>query len=235
MTKRHIVVVGGSQGIGRSITDKLLSEGHHVTVFSRQIHDLVESDRLHFFPLDVVKDDFNTLEWPQTLDGLVYCPGSIVLKPFKSLSESQFSEDFNINVLGAVKSIKACLSGLKKSDNNPSIVLFSTVAVQQGMPFHASIATAKGAVEGLVRSLAAELAPTIRVNAIAPSLTQTTLAEKLLSNPEKVEAAGNRHPLKTIGQPEDMAHAATFLLTEASKWMTGQILHVDGGLSAVRV
>lgn len=235
MTKRHIVVVGGSQGIGRSITDKLLSEGHHVTVFSRQIHDLVESDRLHFFPLDVVKDDFNTLEWPQTLDGLVYCPGSIVLKPFKSLSESQFLEDFNINVLGAVKSIKACLSGLKKSDNNPSIVLFSTVAVQQGMPFHASIATAKGAVEGLVRSLAAELAPTIRVNAIAPSLTQTTLAEKLLSNPEKVEAAGNRHPLKTIGQPEDMAHAATFLLTEASKWMTGQILHVDGGLSAVRV
>jgi len=235
MLSKNIVVVGGTQGIGRSIVDKLVSEGHNVIVFSRQPHDIVENNQLRHVPIDIITDDMDSDQLPENIDGLVYCPGSIVLKPFKSISEAQFLEDFNINVLGAVKSIKACLNGLKKSDKHPSIVLFSTVAVQQGMPFHASIATAKGAIEGLTRSLAAELSPTIRVNAIAPSLTQTSLAGKLLSTPEKIEAAGQRHPLKSVGQPEDMAHLAIYLLSEGGRWMTGQILHLDGGMSSVRV
>ncbi len=235
MTNRNIVVVGGSQGIGRSIVENLILDGHHVTVISRQSHDLIENNQLRHISLDILKGEIDSSQLPDNIDGLVYCPGSIVLKPFKSISESQFLEDFNINVLGAVKSIKACLNGLKKSEKYPGIVLFSTVAVQQGMPFHASIATAKGAVEGLTRSLAAELSPTIRVNAIAPSLTQTPLAGKLLSTPEKIEAAGQRHPLKSVGRPQDMAHLATFLLTGGGRWMTGQILHLDGGMSSVRV
>ncbi len=235
MIKRNIVVVGGSQGIGKSIVENLILQGHHVTVFSRNRLNLVDSDQLRHISLDILQQEIEISSLPEKIDGLVYCPGSIVLKPFKSISETQFLEDFNINVLGAVKSIKTCLNGLKKSENNPSIVLFSTVAVQQGMPFHASIATAKGGVEGLTRSLAAELSPNIRVNAIAPSLTQTPLAEKLLSTPEKIEAAGQRHPLKSIGQAEDMAKLAIFLLTEGGRWMTGQILHLDGGMSSVRV
>lgn len=235
MNTRNFIIAGGSRGIGRSITDQLLDEGHHVTVLSRDKHGLRESDRLKFFSWDATTDEFPVDAADGIVDGLVYCPGSIVLKPFRSLSEQQFIDDLQINLLGAIKVIKACYTSLKKSDSQPGIVLFSTVAVQQGLPFHASIAASKGALEGLVRSLAAEWAPTIRVNAIAPSLTQTSLAEKLLSSPEKMEAAAQRHPLKSIGQPEDMARTACFLLSDAARWITGQIIHVDGGMSSVRV
>jgi NAD(P)-dependent dehydrogenase (short-subunit alcohol dehydrogenase family) len=125
--------------------------------------------------------------------------------------------------------------GLLKKSSHPSVVLFSTVAVQTGMPFHSSIALAKGALEGLTRSLAAEWAPLIRVNAIAPSLTVTPLSEKLTGSAEKIESGAQRHPLKKLGTAENIAQMAHFLLTDSSAWMTGQILHVDGGMSSVRV
>ena len=136
--------------------------------------------------------------------------------------------------MGAVKIIQQLLPALKKAEA-PSVVFFSTVAVQTGMPFHASIAAAKGAVEGLARSLAAELAPKIRVNCIAPSLVQTSLAEKLVNTPEKIEAGGKRHALQRIGQPNDIAAMAEFLLSDKAGWITGQVLHIDGGMSTLKI
>ncbi len=168
-----------------------------------------------------------------SVDGVAYCPGSINLKPFHRLTEKEFVDDFNINLLGAVRTIQKLLPNLKEADE-PSIVLFSTVAVQTGMGFHASVSAAKGAVEGLTRSLAAEFAPKIRVNCIAPSLTDTPLAERLLNTPEKREASAARHPLKKVGMPDDIASMAEFLLTGKSGWITGQIFHIDGGMSSVR-
>jgi NAD(P)-dependent dehydrogenase (short-subunit alcohol dehydrogenase family) len=165
---------------------------------------------------------------------MVYCPGSIRLRPFRALKPDDFPADYQINLLGAVRSLQACLPALKKADDGASVVFFSTVAVKTGMPFHASIASAKGAVEGLTRSLAAELAPNIRVNAVAPSLTDTPLAAPLLGSDEKRRAADDRHPLKRVGQPGDIAAAALYLLGEAGAWVTGQILHVDGGMGALR-
>ena len=169
----------------------------------------------------------------EPLDGLVYFSGTINLKPFNRISEDDFLNDYRINALGAVNVIQKYLSNLKNAPS-ASIVLMSTVAASQGMPYHASISMAKAAIEGLTIALAAELAPNIRVNAVAPSLTQTPLAEKLLNAPEKMEASNKRHPLKRIGQPEDIAYAVHFLLTDNSAWMTGQVLNVDGGMSKVR-
>jgi NAD(P)-dependent dehydrogenase (short-subunit alcohol dehydrogenase family) len=235
MDHKNIVVIGGSKGIGLAIVEQLVSQNINVTVISRNINEMNTHPLIHYIQKDITRDDLAPGELPEIIDGLVYCPGSIVLKPFKSLSEEQFGEDFAINCLGAVKSIKAALNALKKSESNPGIVLFSTVAVTQGMAFHASISAAKGAVEGLTKSLAAEFAPTIRVNCIAPSLTNTSLAAKILSSPEKVQAAEQRHPLKTIGNANDLASMAVFLLSDESKWISGQIMHVDGGMSTLRV
>ncbi|MEY2709024.1 MAG: hypothetical protein RIQ91_1654 [Bacteroidota bacterium] len=170
---------------------------------------------------------------PDVIHGVVYAPGSINLKPFRGLKLEEFRADFEVNAMGAVKALQACLSGMK-SAGKASVVLFSTVAVQSGMGFHASIAMAKGAVEGLTRSLAAEWAPQIRVNAVAPSLVNTDLAARLLSTPEKVEASGKRHPLQRVGEPGDIASAVKFLLGDGSDWMTGQILAVDGGMGSLR-
>jgi NAD(P)-dependent dehydrogenase (short-subunit alcohol dehydrogenase family) len=165
---------------------------------------------------------------------LVYCPGSINLKPFHRFEIEDFRNDYEINVLGAVKVLQACLKPLKKS-GSASVVLFSTVAVQVGLGFHASIASAKGAVEGLVKTLAAEWALSgIRVNAVAPSLTDTPLASQLLASDEKKEASKKRHPMGRYGSPDDIAGTVYYLLSEDSTWMTGQILHVDGGLSSVK-
>jgi len=171
---------------------------------------------------------------PDGLHGVVYCPGTIRLKPIQRLTREDFLEDLQINFLGAVHVIQACLPNLKKSPTGASILLFSTVAVTTGMPFHASIAGAKGAVEGLTRSLAAELAPRIRVNAIAPSLTDTPLAAGLLSSEEKRQAAAERHPMKRIGSAQDIARLALFLLSDDAGWITGQVFHADGGMSALR-
>ncbi len=234
MDQKHYVVIGGSSGIGWEVTRQLAAQGHHVVVGSRTSEALAGITGVTHMPLNVTTDPIPADAVPKKIDGLVYCPGSIRLRPFRGLKEEDFIADYQINVLGAVQSIQACLPALKKADNRPGIVLFSTVAVQTGMPYHASIASAKGAVEGLTRSLAAELAPKIRVNAIAPSLTATPLAASLLNSEEKQKAADDRHPLKRIGQPPDIAAAALYLLGEAGSWVTGQILHVDGGMGALR-
>lgn len=181
--------------------------------------------------VDVLKD-FD-LELPDRLDGIVYCPGTINLKPFHRLSAEDFLNDFHINFLGAVKVIQQALKPLKKSEQ-ASIVLFSSVAAKLGLSFHSSIASSKAAVEGLARSLAAELAPKIRVNVVAPSLTDTPLASQLLSNDDKKAANAERHPLKKIGEAKDIAEAALFLLSDRSKWMSGQVMTVDGGIGNLK-
>jgi 3-oxoacyl-[acyl-carrier protein] reductase len=193
MSKQYLIV-GGSSGIGLALTEQLLAENHAVWVMSRNEGGLTALPNVIHIPVDVVADEIPTDELPDHLDGVVYCPGSITLKPFRSLKPEQFRQDFELNVIGAVKVLQATQKLLKKSESG-SVVLFSTVAVGQGMAFHASVAAAKGAIEGLTKSLAAEMAPKIRVNCIAPSLTDTPLAERLLSSPDKKEASDKRHPL----------------------------------------
>ncbi|UCE54813.1 MAG: SDR family oxidoreductase [Desulfobacterales bacterium] len=235
MDKKNIFIVGGSSGIGLELV-KVLSNNHHeIYVGSRTNNTLAEMSHVHHLALDVKAEFFDLEALPEILHGLVYCPGTIVLKPFQRLTIDDFLEDFNINLLGAVKTIQGCLKRLKKSLAGASIVLFSTVAVKTGMAFHASVASAKAAVEGLTRSLAAEFAPRIRVNAIAPSLTDTPLAQNLLSSEEKRQASAQRHPLKRIGAPQDIAQLAAHLLSDTGAWISGQIIHVDGGMSSLRV
>ncbi len=234
MSNKTYLIAGGSSGIGLALVKKLTAAGHHVTVISRSNDGLAGISNVTHLQKDVLTDDISDSELPDSLDGVAYCPGSINLKPFRSLKPDAFLEDFNINVLGAVKILQAAQKPLKKAEN-PSVVLFSTVAVGQGMPFHASVAAAKGAVEGLTKSLAAEWAPSVRVNCIAPSLTDTPMAERLLSSDDKREASANRHPLRRVGSPEDIAALAEFLLSENSTWMSGQVLGLDGGMSTLRV
>lgn len=228
------LIAGGSSGIGLELVKKLSADGHQVIVVSRTGDSLSGMPGVKHLPKNLLSDELSEGELPATLDGVVYCPGSINLKPFRSLKSDAFLEDFQINVLGAVKVLQASQKALKNAEN-PSVVLFSTVAVGQGMPFHASIAAAKGAVEGLTRSLAAEWAPAIRVNCIAPSLTDTPLAARLLSSEEKKEAAGARHPLKRVGTASEIAAFAHFLLSENSGWMTGQVIGLDGGMSSLKL
>lgn len=228
---KKYIVVGASGGIGWSIAKQLTTTGAQVVALCRTSGRLNELQDVTYHSMDVLADspEFPIIEGP--IDGLVYCPGSILLKPFKALRNEDFLNDFHINVLGAIKTIRNYLPQLLQAES-PSIIFFSTVAVQTGMPFHSSIAAAKGAIEGLTKSLAAEFAPKIRVNAIAPSLTQTPLADKLLNAEAKLKAAEERHPLKRIGQPDDIADAALYLLN--ASWVTGQILHVDGGMSTLK-
>ena len=226
MKGKNIVIIGGNSGIGKALADQLSDAGAHLFLYSKSGNGTNV--------LDVSVDFDQILDLPEVIDGLVYCPGTINLKPFHRIAISDFQNEMDINFFGAVRVLQACLKGLKKSDS-ASVVLFSTVAVQTGMGFHAGIASAKGAVEGLTRSLAAEWAPSkIRVISIAPSLTDTPLASNLLSTPEKKEASDKRHPLGRIGSPEDLANAAFYLLSENSSWMTGQILHLDGGMSNLK-
>ena len=229
----NYLVIGGSSGIGLELVKKLLNQGHDVYAASRHKGDLPMEAK--FVELDVL-ENIESLKsaLPEKIDGLAYCPGTINLKPFARLKEEDFLNDYKVNVLGAVKVIQSVFNNLKNAGNS-SIVLFSTVAVQQGMGFHASIAAAKGAIEGLTKSLAAEFASIkIRVNAIAPSLTATPLASQLISTPERKEASDKRHPLGRIGTAEELADAAYFLISPQSSWITGQILGIDGGMSSIR-
>ena len=229
---KNYLIIGASSGIGEALSNELATAGNNV-IGTYNNNTTENSESITFHHLDVKKEfDLNFI--PDTLDGLAYCPGSINLKPFKRLSAESFKEDFDLQVLGAIKVIQKVLPALQKSES-PSIVLFSTVAVQAGFNFHSQVAVSKGAIEGLTKSLAAEFAPKIRVNAIAPSLTDTPLASRLLSSDEKREANAQRHPLKRIGTAKDIAQTAAFLLSEKSSWITGQILHVDGGMSSLKI
>ena len=235
MDNKNIFVVGGSSGIGLEIVKKLTGNQNEIFVGSRTSETLADYPEVHHLRLDVTGDLPDLERLPDMLHGLIYCPGSIVLKPFQRLANADFQRDFEINLLGAVKLIQACLKRLKKSPTGASVILFSTVAVKVGMPFHASVASAKGAVEGLMKSLAAEFAPRIRVNAIAPSLTDTPLAASLLSSEDRRKASADRHPLKRIGAPQEIAGLAKYLLSDEGSWITGQVFHVDGGMSSTRV
>lgn len=228
--KKNILLIGGSYGIGNAIATKL-SEQANVYIASRSTDNLPAGvTHLNF---DVLKDNPSELDLPDTLHGFVYCPGSINLKPLRGLKPEHFREDLELNFIGLVKTVQAMLPRLKKAE--ASLVFFSTVAVKVGMPFHTSVAASKGAIEGFARAMAAEMAPTLRINVIAPSLTDTPLAAKLLSSEEKKEKMGERHPLKRVGTVQDIANMAVFLLSGESSWMTGQVLGVDGGISVINV
>lgn len=229
---KNYLVIGGSSGIGKALTEQLALDGNvHATYNTNETESSIPT--VNYYHLDVTQDELDLDDLPHEIHGVAYCPGSINLMPFKRIKPAQFAEDFELQVNGAVKVIQKVLPNLKAAGKS-SILFFSTVAVQNGFNFHAQVAASKGALEGLTRSLAAEFAPAIRVNAIAPSLTDTPLASKLLSSDEKKEANAQRHPLKTIGDPENIAQLGAFLLSDKSAWITGQIIHADGGMSSVK-
>jgi NAD(P)-dependent dehydrogenase (short-subunit alcohol dehydrogenase family) len=222
------IFAGASSAIAEASANLLKTSGQHVIGISKKEHSNVYSD-FH----TVQNYDFESLpNIDGPVEGIVYFPGTINLKPFHRISKEEFRSDFEVNVEGAIACIQKYLPNLKQSES-PSVVLFSSVAANLGMPFHASISISKGAIESLIKSLAAEYAPNIRFNGIAPSLTNTPLSEKFLATEEKREAARQRNPLKKVGEPNEIAEAVEFLLSKAT-WMTGEILHLDGGLSSTR-
>lgn len=231
---KNYLIIGASSGIGLKTAQFLSSAGNQVFgTFNNSIpHTPDESIKFH--ALNVLDEQLNFDFLPEILDGIVYCPGSINLKPFERLKPADFAADYELQVIGAIKVIQANLVRLKKSDLGV-ILMFSTVAVQNGLSFHSQVSASKGAIEGLTKALAAEFAPKIRVNCIAPSLTNTPLAASLLNSDLKKEANAQRHPMKRIGEAEDIASMAEFLLSEKASWITGQIFNVDGGMSTLKV
>ena len=226
---KTIIIIGGSKGIGNAILKELTTFCNVINI-SRTPPKETHPNLTHY-NCDILTDSLPEI---QAADGLVYCPGSINLKPINRLSTDDFREDFEINVIGAVKAIQAYLPVLKNGDK-PSIVLFSTVAAKLGLPFHASIATSKAGIEGLVKSLGAELAPTIRINAIAPTITDTDLASKLLRNERMIENITERHPLKKFLNPKEVADMAIFLLSEKTASISGQVLEMDCGIVSFKI
>ena len=226
---RKIIIVGGSRGIGNSLLNTLV-EDHKIINISREQPTLSHVNLTHY-TCDILTDELPEIT---EADSIIYCPGSINLKPISRLKLDDFRNDFEINVIGAVKTIQRYLPLLKKG-NKPSIVLFSTVATKLGMPFHASVSAAKSAVEGLVKSLGAEFAPTIRINAIAPTVTNTDLASKILRNEKMIDMITERHPLKKFLNPNEVADLAEFLLSEKSASISGQVFKMDCGIVSFKI
>ena len=227
------LVIGASSGIGLQMAKTLAEQGNSVFgTYNSHASDNIENITYHH--LNVMDNDIDFSFLPEVLDGVVYCPGSINLKPFGRIKPEDFTNDFNLQVGGLIKILQASFPALKKSQH-ASVVVFSTVAVQLGLPFHSQVSASKGAIEGLTKALSAEWAPSIRVNCIAPSLTDTPLAATLINTDEKKAANALRHPLKKIGTASDIANMAAFLLSENAAWITGQIMHVDGGMSTIKV
>lgn len=228
------LIIGASSGIGQALSTQLCSEGH--TVYATYCKNKPESSdsQLHYNYLNVLDENISFDYLPDTIQGLVYCPGTINLKPFERIKPIDFANDYNLQVIGAVKIIQAVLPKLKKVEN-ASIVLYSTVAVQLGLNYHSQVSASKGAIEGLTKALAAEYAPTVRVNCVAPSLTDTPLAASLLNSEQKREINAQKHPMKRIGNVADIAGITAFLLSDKASWITGQTIHVDGGLGSLKV
>lgn len=230
----NYLIIGASSGIGKKVAEQLSEVGHQVLGTYNKYQITSNNTNLRFYPLNVLDENIKIDFLPDTLDGIIYCPGSINLRPFERIKPIDFIEDYNLQVVGAIKTIQAAVPKLKMSDN-ASIILFSSVAVQLGLPFHAQVSASKGAIEGLTKALAAEYAPKIRVNCIAPSLTDTPLSASLLNNDQKREANAQRHPLKRIGTVDDIAQLILFLLSQNASWITGQIHHIDGGMSTIKI
>ena len=229
---KNYLVIGGSSGIGKEISE-LLSKKN--IVFSTSRNELNESNQnIRHIKYDVLEDELDPGLLPNQIDGFVYCPGTINLRPFRSLKLETFRSDLELNLIGAIKTLQIILTRLQQSPSS-SIIFYSTVAVKTGMPFHSSVSSSKSALEGLTKSLAAEFAPNIRVNCIAPSIVDTPLANKFLNTEDKIEKAAARHPLNKIGTAKEIAQLTQYLLDEKSKWITGQIINIDGGISSVKV
>ena len=227
---KNILMIGGSYGIGLPLV-KILNKDYNVHVACRT-NDQLQTENVNFIKFDALNDEFDNSLIPDEIHGFVYLPGSINLRPFKGLSVEAFKQDLEINLISLIKVLKTVMPKLIAADNS-SIVLMSTVAVQRGMPFHSSVSASKGTIEGLTKSLAAEYAPKIRVNAVAPSIVDTPLANRFLNNDLKIEKSAQKHPMKRVGNSADIAETINFLLSEKSSWMTGQIIGVDGGTSTL--
>jgi NAD(P)-dependent dehydrogenase (short-subunit alcohol dehydrogenase family) len=229
----NYLIVGASSGIGLSLANVLVSQGH--MVYGTFNTHAIEITHANFTasPINVLDENLNFDFLPEVIHGIIYCPGAINLRPFARIKPEDFLADYNLQVVGAVKCIQAVLPKLKLAES-ASVILFSTVAVQMGLNFHTQVSASKGAIEGLTKALAAELAPKIKVNCIAPSLTNTPLAASLLNTEEKIEANAQRHPLKRIGTATDIASMCNFLLSDNASWITGQIYAVDGGMSTIK-
>ena len=227
---KNILLIGGSYGIGLALAKELQNDCA-VYIASRTFEN-TENIKATHIPFDVQHDTLDLSKLPATIDGFAYLPGTINLRPFRGIKPESFLEDLQLNFIDMIKVLQTALPLITASEL-PSIVLFSSVAATSGLPFHTSIAASKGAVEGFAKALAAEYAPKMRVNVVAPSLTNTQLADKFLNNESKQEKSNQRHPLKRYGQPDDIAQMAAYLLSDKSSWISGQVFHVDGGMSTL--
>jgi len=228
---KNIVIIGGSSGVGLELVKLFEANNWNViaTYFSNPVKD---REAVRYLKFDAVESKLEVNDFPESIDGLIYCPGVINLKQFHRVSPDDFLNDYKIQVLGAIKSIQILMPHLKKSDQ-ASIVLFSSIAASMGFKYHSIISSSKGAIEGLSKSLAAELAPKIRVNVIAPSITDTPLAENFLNSENKRDFHKKLNPLNKFASASDISNMAYYLLSEKSSFITGQIFHIDGGMSTI--